>query len=192
MKRFLRNDTGEGTTLAGKLYLTPRQRSAILKWFLYAVVFLLLIVLQDVIFSRIKIAGGTPCVPPMFILLVGLAEGPNQGGIFALCAGSFYAMSGVSMGSASLLLLTVAVVLLGAVRMAYLHDGFWPLMACCALGLLIHDSGIFIAGAFLKLTTLNRWGSFLAGWLLACLSVPALYPLVKVIGRIGAEIWKEE
>lgn len=192
MKRFLQRDSGEGTTLVGKLYLTPRQRSAILKWFLYSLSFLLILVLQDVIFSQIQIFGGTPCVTPMFILLVGLMEGPNRGGIFALCAGSFYAMSGVSMGSASLLLLTVTVVLLGAVRMAYLHDGFWPLMGCCALGLLIHDGGIFIAGAFLKLTTLNRWGSFFAGWLLACLSAPVFYPLAKVIGRIGAETWTEE
>ena len=192
MKRFLRNDTGEGTTLAGKLYLTPRQRSAILKWLLYSLSFLLILVLQDVIFSQVQLFGGTPCVTPMFILLVGLLEGPNRGGIFALCAGSFYAMSGVSMGSASLLLLTATVVLLGAVRMAYLRPGFWPLMACCVLGLFIHDGGVFLLGAFLKLTTLNRWGSFFVGWLLACLSAPAFYPLVKVIGRIGAETWKEE
>lgn len=60
MKRFLRNDTGEGTTLAGKLYLTPRQRSAILKWLLYSLSFLLILVLQDVIFSQVKLFGGTP------------------------------------------------------------------------------------------------------------------------------------
>ena len=39
-------EQGEGTTLAGKLLLTRRQRQVLLKWFLYGLLYLLLQVLQ--------------------------------------------------------------------------------------------------------------------------------------------------
>ena len=58
-KRLLSKlEQGEGTTLMGKLFLTPRQRQTVLKWFLFSLVYLALQVLQDVVFSRVQVLGG--------------------------------------------------------------------------------------------------------------------------------------
>ena len=59
-KRLLSKlEQGEGTTLMGKLFLTPRQRQTVLKWFLFSLVYLALQVLQDVVFSRVQVLGGS-------------------------------------------------------------------------------------------------------------------------------------
>lgn len=84
-KRLLSKlEQGEGTTLMGKLFLTRRQRQVILKWFLFSLVYLVLQVMQDVLFSRIQIWGGCPDLVPGYLLLVCLMQGPGSGGLFAL------------------------------------------------------------------------------------------------------------
>ena len=191
MKRLFHNDAGEGTTLLGKLYLTPRQRSAVLKWALYALTTLMVLVLQDVVFSRLSLLGGTVCLTHGLILLIGLIEGPNAGSVFAMAAGTFWALSGQAMGSLSLLVLTVEAAVLGAFLLAYLRRGFWPLMACCALGLLVYEAAIFLGGVFLSYTTLSRWLSFLSTALTGCLGCMALYPLAAAIAKIGGIPWNE-
>ena len=82
-KRLLSKlEQGEGTTLMGKLFLTPRQRQTVLKWFLFSLVYLALQVLQDVVFSRVQVLGGCPDLVPGYLLLVCLTQGPGSGGLF--------------------------------------------------------------------------------------------------------------
>ena len=191
MKRLFHNDAGESTTLLGKLYLTPGQRSAILKWALYGLLTLVVLVLQDVIFSRFSLLGGTVCLTPGVILLIGLMEGPNAGAVFALAAGTFWALSGQALGSLSLLVLTAETVVLGAFLLAYLRRSCWPLLACCALGLLVYELALFLAGLFLSYTTAGRWLSFLSTALTGCLGCGVLYPLAAAIAKIGGTPWNE-
>ena len=99
-KRLLSKlEQGEGTTLMGKLFLTRRQRQVILKWFLFSLVYLVLQVMQDVLFSRIQIWGGCPDLVPGYLLLVCLMQGPGSGGLFALLAGVFLSLSGTGVSA---------------------------------------------------------------------------------------------
>lgn len=184
-------EQGEGTTLAGKLLLTRRQRQVLLKWFLYGLLYLLLQVLQDVIFSRLRVLGGCPDLVPGLILLVCILQGPAAGGLFALAASVFRCLSGATLGPVSIVVLTFAGIFLAAFRLAYLRRRFWSSVLCCAAGILIHQALVFLLGLFLGSTTLDRWVAALAGGILACLVCPALYPLVKAIGKIGGETWRE-
>lgn len=94
-KRLLSKlEQGEGTTLMGKLFLTRRQRQVILKWFLFSLVYLVLQVMQDVLFSRIQIWGGCPDLVPGYLLLVCLMQGPGSGG----CLPSWQGCSGAYPG----------------------------------------------------------------------------------------------
>ena len=52
-----------------KLQLTPQQRRQLLKWFLYALVLLVLSVLQDVVLCRLRFFGGTSDLVPCGILV---------------------------------------------------------------------------------------------------------------------------
>ena len=103
-KRLLSKlEQGEGTTLMGKLFLTPRQRQTVLKWFLFSLVYLALQVLQDVVFSRVQVLGGCPDLVPGYLLLVCLTQGPGSGGLFALLAGVFRCLSGAVLGPVCML-----------------------------------------------------------------------------------------
>ena len=55
-KNEFKPDRTEGSLLK-KLYLTPTQRKKILKWALIALVLVVLSLLQDVVFSRLRIGG---------------------------------------------------------------------------------------------------------------------------------------
>ena len=92
-KRLLSKlEQGEGTTLMGKLFLTPRQRQTVLKWFLFSLVYLALQVLQDVVFSRVQVLGGCPDLVPGYLLLVCLTQGPGSGGCLLSwlgCSGAY-------------------------------------------------------------------------------------------------------
>ena len=146
-KRLLSKlEQGEGTTLMGKLFLTPRQRQTVLKWFLFSLVYLALQVLQDVVFSRVQVLGGCPDLVPGYLLLVCLTQGPGSGGLFALLAGVFRCLSGAVLGPVSLLVVTCSGVLLSAFRGGYLQRRFWPVMLCAWAGVLLHQGLMFFPG----------------------------------------------
>lgn len=191
-KRTLsRLEQGEGTTLVGKLFLTRRQRQVLLKWLLFWAGYLLLQVLQDVIFSRMRIFGGCPDLVPGYLLLVCLLQGPGSGGLFVLIAGVFRSLAGAVMGPVSLVLLTFAGIFLAAFRRAYLRQHFRSEIICCWLGLAVHQGLLFCLSLFLGNTSPDRWVAALGGVLGACLAAILLYPPVKAIGSIGGSPWNE-
>ena len=191
-KRLLTKlEQGEGTTVIGKLFLTHRQRMVILKWFLFSLTYLVLQVLQDVLFSRVRILGGCPDLVPGYLLLVCLMQGPAAGGLFALCAGVFRSLAGAVLGPVSMLVVTCAGIFLSAFRSGYLQRRFWSVMLCAWAGILLHQGILFSLGVFLGSTVPGRWLSTLGGGLGACLACCALYPLASALGRIGGPSWKE-
>ena len=64
----------KGTNFLKRLYMTRLQRMTLLKWGTYVMTGVLLLVIQDVIMSEMRISGATTDLPVAFILLVGLYE----------------------------------------------------------------------------------------------------------------------
>lgn len=191
-KRILSKlEQGEGTTLIGKLFLTPHQRRVLLKWLLFSLAYLLLQVLQDVIFSRVHIFGGCPDLVPGYLLLVCILQGPGSGGLFALCAGVFRSLAGAVLGPVSVVVLTFSGVFLSAFRRGYLQRHFWSEMLCCWVGIFLHQGLLFALGLFLGDTAPARWTAALCGALGTGLACCLLYFLVRAIGKIGGEPWNE-
>ena len=56
--------------LLSKLYLTQKQRKSILKWALYALVLLVLSLVQDVLLCKLNIFGATTELVPVGIFLI--------------------------------------------------------------------------------------------------------------------------
>ena len=81
-----------------KLYITPRQWLRILRWTLYAALFLLALLVQTVVFGNRTILGAHPDLVAIVITCVCLREGPERGGTFALiaCPASIRAASACS------------------------------------------------------------------------------------------------
>ena len=173
----------------GKLLLTPLQRRGVRKWSLYALVLVVLSVLQDVLLCRVRLFGATTELVPCGIFLVCLLEGMERGSVFALCASLLYLFSGSAAGVYSIVFITALAVGVTWLRQSYLQSGFGAAMICTGIALLVYEVAVFGIGAFLSLTTLSRIGSFCVCALLTMLAVPVIYPVLKAIG--GGDIWRE-
>lgn len=191
-KRMInRLEQGQGTTLVGKLFLTKAQRGSLLKWGVFALGFVLLQLLQDVIFSRMTILGGCADLVPAYLLLVYLLQEPAAGALFTMICCVFRALCGVVMGPVSLAVLVFAGVFLSALRRHNLWGQVRSVILCCWLGLLAHSAIIFLLGVFLMDTTWSRYLSAIGGLLGSMVAVLVLYPLVRAIGKIGGTTWKD-
>ena len=172
-----------------KLLLTRLQRKALMKWCLYGLTLVVLSVLQDVLLCRVRLFGATTELVPCGIFLVCILEGADRGSVFALVATLLYLFSGSSAGIYVILFLPAAAIGATWVRQRLLQSGFGAAMLCTAAAMVVYELAVFVIGAFLGLTTLSRFGSFLVTALLTMIPAPAIYFVLRAIG--GGDIWKE-
>ena len=180
-----------GTNLLKKLHLTQLQRSRILKWGAYALLGILLLVLQDVTLSQFRISGATTDLAVCIILLVGLYEGIEEGGLFALLASIVYWLSGSAPGPYVIAYLTVLAVGVGLLRQIFWRRSFGSIALCAGIAIMAYEILSFLTALFLGLTVWPRLGVAILTGILTGLAMMALYPLVKTIAKIGGETWKE-
>lgn len=180
-----------GTGTLSKLYLTKKQRQAALKWLLYGLACLVLLVLQDVLLSRLHVFGATTDLVSCAILLICLLQGPENGGVFALISSGIFLFSGSAPGPYTIVFLTVYGILAAIFRQAFLRKGFGSMALCTAGALLLYELSVFAMVLFLGYTIGSRIGSFLMTWVLTLAAIPLLYPILASIEKIGGETWKE-
>lgn len=178
-----------GSGFLSKLFLTKKQRRAALKWALYALVLVVLSVLQDVLLCRVRLFGASTELVPCGIFLVCVLEGMERGSVFALVSSVIYLFSGTPTGVYTIVFITCLAVLVTWLRQSYLQSGFPAAMLCTAVAMLGYMLCNFFIGLFLGLTTFFRIGSFCLTALLTMPAAPALYPVCKAIG--GGDTWKE-
>ena len=179
------------TSLLSKLYLTQKQRRALLKWCLYGLILLVLSVLQDVVLCHLRIFGASTELVPCGIFLICILEGIHTGSVFALVASLIYLFSGTAPGAYAMVLLVVLAVLLCVFRQAYLQKDFSSVVLCTAAGMLLYELSVFAMGLFLGLTTPGRIVGFCITALFSAVAVPVLYPIAVAIRSLGGEVWKE-
>lgn len=181
----------KGTNLLKLLHLTKQQQLLYLKWALYALLCLFLLVVQDVIMSRFRLSGATTDLAVCAILLIGILAGTEDGGLFALIASAVYWFSGSAPGPYVIAVITFLTIGACLFRQAFWHRGFGSIMLCSGLSMMLYEIILFIIGIFVGRTMWTRVTVFALTGLLSVLVMLALYPLVKVIGKIGGESWKE-
>lgn len=181
----------QDTGLLNKLYLTKRQRQSALRWLLYALVCLVMLVVQDVVFSRVSIFGGTTDLASCAILMTCVMLGAQTGGTFTLIASMLYLFSGTAPGEYVIILLTFLGVAAAAFRQGYLRKGFSSTLLCTGVAVMAYELLLFAIGLFLGRTIFSRLGVFCMTGLLSCAAMPILYPMLYAISKIGGETWKE-
>lgn len=172
-----------------KLVLTRLQQRSVLKWALYALVLVVLSVLQDVLLCRVRLFGATTELVPCGIFLICLLEGMHHGCVFALVASLLYLFSGSAAGVYAIVFITVLAVAVSFVRQSYLQKGFAAAMLCTGAAMLVYELATFFIGLFLGLTTFPRIGSFCLTAMLTMLAAPVIYPVLLAIG--GGDAWRE-
>ena len=181
----------ERNDILGKILLTKQQRQSVLRWLLFSMVCLAGLIRQDVVMSRGSILGATTDLVPCCILAVCIMQGAESGCIFALSASLIYYFSGSAPGTFTIALVTVLTVGACVFRQSYWRRGFTSTVLCAGLALILYEMLVFLIGVFMNLTIWSRAGVFfLTGALSTAVLLP-LYPLVRAIGKIGGETWKE-
>lgn len=174
-----------------RLYLTKKQRLSLLKWLLFGLVLLVLSVVQDVVMSRVRILGATTDLVPCAILLAAVLLGPENGSVFCLVAAALYQFSGSAPGVYVIPLITALGAAAGIFRLSYLRSGFSTALICTAGTMVIYELAVWAMGLFLGQTQPGRVTVFLLTGGLTLAAVPVLYPVMRSIGKIGGEAWKE-
>ena len=179
------------STLLGYLILTQKQQKTLLKWVFYAVLLVIVSVVQDVLLSPVRVLGATTELIPCAIFLICIIEGLNSGSVFSLIAGLLYLFSGTAPGAYSMVAITFLSVGICMFRQTYLQASFSSAFLCVAAAMLAYELINFVFGLFLGLTPLSRFHGFLITAVLTLLCVPVLYPLLKGINAFGGRSWKE-
>ena len=180
-----------GHNWVDKLKLTPLQRKSLLKWVLYSAVCVAGLVLQDSMLARLRLFGGCFDVTPALIVLICVLEGSENGSLFALVASMVYVFSGTGQGHYCIAMLTLAAVLATAFRQSYLRRGAGSDLICVGGAMVLYEMAVFTAGVLQGLTYRARWGVFLMTAIISTLAAGAVYALLKYIGTIGGNAWKE-
>lgn len=181
----------KGTSFFKKLYMTKLQRRQFLKWGLYALVCLVLLVIQDVMLSQIRIFGATTDLVAGIILLIGIYEGLEEGGLFVLIASLVYWFSGSAPGPYVIMMQTFLTIGAAYFRQSFWHRSFGSIVLCTGVALIVYEMALLCVGIFLGLTIWARASVFFLTGVYTCLTLLALYPLVNAIAKIGGDTWKE-
>ena len=174
-----------------KLHLTKLQRQSLLKWALYALLLLVLSILQDVVLCRFRLFGATSELLPCAIILICILEGSHTGSLFALISSSLYLFSGSAPGAYSLILIPFLAIFVCIFREGYLQKGFAAAMLCAVFAVVVYEAAVFAIGLVLGLTYPGRWIGFAVTAVFSILAAPVLYPILLSISAIGGETWKE-
>ena len=174
-----------------KLQLTKLQRKQLLKWCLYALVLIILSVLQDVVFCRMRLYGGTTALVPCGIFTICMLEGTQRGSVFALVASTLFLFSGSAPGAHVIVLITVLAIFISALQQTYLRTGFPAVLFCALVAMAFYELAVFAFCLLVEQITFDRWTGFLVPVLLSVVTVPVIYPFAKAISKIGGETWKE-
>lgn len=178
-------------SLRKKLHLTQLQQKQLLQWSLYALVCLVLLIIQDVIMSQVSVGGATTDLVPAAILLITVMSDVYNGSLFVLIASMLFVFSGSSPGPYAIGFLSVLGIAATVLRQSFWRRGFRSNILCAGLGLLAYELAVYATGIFLGLTYWSRIGVFLITWALSFAVQLALYPLIRVIQNIGGETWRE-
>lgn len=174
-----------------KLYITPKQRRSIAKWGLYSLVCLTLLILQETFLWRARLFGGFFDLTPCAIFMICVLEGVEAGSLFAFCASMAYVFSGSAPDILCIGIITVWAAAVTLFREHFLRRGFSATLICTGVAMVGYELSVALVGVFFGLTYPGRIGIFALSAGLTLVLVPMLYQLMKLIGKIGGETWKE-
>lgn len=181
----------KGTNFLKKLYMTRLQRLQLLKWGTLSLLCVALLVIQDVMLSRIRIFGATTDLAVAVIFLIAIYEGTENGSLFALLASTVYWFSGSPPGPYVIAFITILAVGINLFRQMFWRRNFGSTALCTGIAIMAYELILFTAGMLMGLTIWSRVFVYLRTGLYSCIVMLALYPLVRIISKIGGDTWKE-
>ena len=177
------------TSLLDKLYLTKKQRSALLRWSLHTLVLLILSLTQDVMLCSLNIFGASTNLVPGAIFTLCMLLGTERGCVFTLVAGALFEFSGMGPGFHAIALIPVIGIGLSMLQQTMLRKGTASDLLITALAILLYELGMFAISVVTGETALFRFYSAIATGLMTIICTFLLYPLFRAIEKIGGNPW---
>ena len=162
-----------------------QRTKTILMWVLYAALFLFAMLLQTVLFGRLRVFGVKLTLLPVAVVCIGLRTGHEHGALFGLAAGLLWQLTGADNGALAIVSFTLCGMLAGWLCTSLFPRRFGPCLLLCLGALLLHEGAAFLLKYYLEGApfSLIRWVFAAAG--LSMLSCPVIYGLSKAIGKVG-------
>lgn len=181
----------QGTTWVKTLKITRAQWDTLFKWGGFALLLILLLVIQDVFLSQVRIFGATTDLVAAAILLITVTAGINDGSLFVLIASLLFYFSGSAPGPYAVATLSVLGIGACMFRQLYWHRSRGSIVLSAGLALMLYELSTYGICLFNGLTYWGRIDAFVVKGLLSWVVMVPLYPLINAIGQIGGNTWKE-
>lgn len=160
-------------------------RKTILMWVLYALFFLIVLLVQDAVLSKFALRGARVVLAPLTVYCTAAHTDAEKGGLFGLLTGLFWALTGAADGGLMLFCMTFGGVVCGYLCSAFFHPRALPTvvlsMLCLALCLL---SGALIR-IYLEGLSLGSLAPVGIQLLLALPAAPLFHWCSKAIRKAG-------
>ncbi len=155
-----------------------------LMWGLYALLFLLTLLVEEVALGRQRFFGAKLSLLPMVIVLISMRLGHEVGGLFSLLCALFWCCTGADDGPVSILTWTVLGIAAGYLCTAVFRPGFLQALGLSAFALLFHEGIVFFLNFYFAdaAPALGRWVLISTG--LSLLACPILYLICRGIGKV--------
>ena len=157
-----------------------------LMWALYALLFLLVMVLQTVVFGRARFFGAKLSLVPVAVACIAMQCGAERGGAFGLAAGTVWCLSGGDGGGVTLVLLTVCALLSGWFCDCYLNRRLLSAALMSLLSLLVVQGALFAFKFYLGTAGSSFWRLLPVQLALSMLACPPIYWAAWGIRKAGA------
>lgn len=158
------------------------------RWLMYGFVFLFSMLLQSSVLPRMPIANVCLSAVPVCIACIAVQEGAEAGGIFAIVAGVFFALSGVSLGPIYVFTLTLSAVLSGGICEHHFTRGFLSSVIMSLMSLAICLVAAFLYRVYLGTAAFRLWKTILLPEILySVILSPIFYFGAWIVSKMGRE-----
>ena len=156
-----------------------------LMWTLYGAFFLLLTVLQTVVFGRARFFDVKLSILPVCIACVAMLCGAEAGALYGLCCGTVWCFTGASGGALHIVLMTICGAVIGYLCDRYLNRNFLSALMMSLLTLIVMQGLLFLFKRYLGQTGEEGWSILLKQIGLSMLACPPVYLAAWAIGKVG-------
>lgn len=157
----------------------------VLMWALYALLFLAVLTVQNMLLGRLRVFGAKLNVMPLVMVCVGLWTGHEKGGLYGLIAGVLWQMTGADDGALAIISYPLCAILSGWLCDNVFPRRIWPALILSLGALLCHEGAAFLLKYYLEGADLSLFYRVAVTALCSALVCPAVYLLAKGIGKVG-------
>ena len=158
-----------------------------LMWTLYGVLFLLIAVLQTVVFGRARFFGVKLTLIPVCIACVSMLAGAEAGALYGLCCGTVWCFTGAAGGAMHIVLLTVCGAVIGYICDRYLERQLLSAILMSLLALVFCQTLLFLFQCYLGTIYIGTIYTLPIQIGLSLLSCPLIYLGAWAIRKVGAK-----